>query len=92
MPQLHEFHWFTAKSGHFIAFLATNDVASNDHVAVFAVFKTTKMALTVDDVINALENDNYEVSDAGISSDEEEELDRYLESSGDDSRQVFICF
>ena len=50
------------------------------------------MALSLDQVLNALEEDNFDIDDAGISSDEEEDLDRCLESSGNDSRQVFICF
>ena len=48
--------------------------------------------LTFEQVLEALEDANFEVDNAGISSDEEEDLDRLLESSSDDERQVFICF
>ena len=66
--------------------------AQTETIAIFAVLETTNMAMTFDEVLNALDDDNFGIDDAGISSEEEEDLDRRLESSGNDSRQVFICF
>ena len=50
------------------------------------------MALNFDDVLEAIGNENFEFDVPGISSDEEEDLDRRLEMSDSDSRQVFTCF
>ena len=56
------------------------------------VLETTKMALNVQDVINAIYDENFETDDAGISSDEEEDLDRLLESSGDARKASIYMF
>ena len=44
------------------------------------------------EVIVALEDDNCDADDPGISSDEEEDLNHQLLASDIDSRQVFLCF
>ncbi len=49
------------------------------------------MALTFNKILQALDNENFDIDNAGISSDKED-LDRCLESSGDNSRQVSLCF
>ena len=56
------------------------------------IFLKYKMALNFDDVLEAIGNENFEFDVPGISSDEEEDLDRRLEMSDSDSRQVFTCF
>jgi hypothetical protein len=50
------------------------------------------MALNLDDVLNAISNENFEFDVPGISSDEEEDLDRRLAMSDNDSKQVFSYF
>jgi hypothetical protein len=50
------------------------------------------MALNLDEVLNAISNENFEFDVPGISSDEEEDLDRRLAMSDSDSRQVFSYF
>ena len=50
------------------------------------------MALTLDAVIDAISNENFALDASGISSDEEEDLDRRLEMSDSDPGQVFSCF
>jgi hypothetical protein len=66
-------------------------VRANGHVAIFTVFKTSKMAQTFDETLNVLEDETVDVDDAGISTDEEEDLDRRLATSDSEPRQVFIC-
>jgi hypothetical protein len=56
------------------------------------VFLKYKMAINFDQVLDAIGNENFEFDVPGISSDEEEDLDRRLEMSDSDSRQVFTCF
>jgi hypothetical protein len=56
------------------------------------VFLKYKMAINFDQVLDAIDNENFEFDVPGISSDEEEDLDRRLEMSDSDSRQVFTCF
>ena len=68
---------------------------SNGRVAIFADLEFAIMASTnfhVDDVLEALENAHLTNEDGGISTDEEDDLDRQLETSDSDQRQVFICF
>ena len=65
---------------------------ANGQVAIFTVLKTSKMAQTFDETLNALEVETVDVDDAGISTDEEEDLDRRLATSDCEPRQVFICF
>ena len=50
------------------------------------------MALNLDEVLNALSNENFEFDVPGISSDEEEDLDRRLAMSDSDSKQYFHIF
>ena len=50
------------------------------------------MALNLDDVLDAISNETFAFDATGISSDEEEDLDRRLEMLDGDSRQVFTCF
>jgi hypothetical protein len=56
------------------------------------VFLKYMMAINFDQVLDAIGNENFEFDVPGISSDEEEDLDRRLEMSDSDSRQVFTCF
>ena len=56
------------------------------------IFLKYKMATNFDQVLEAIGNENFEFNFAGISSDEEEDLDRRLEMSDSDSRQVFTFF
>jgi hypothetical protein len=56
------------------------------------IFLKFKMALNLEDVLEAIGNENVAFDALGISSDEEEDLDRRLEMSDSDSRQVFTCF
>jgi predicted patatin/cPLA2 family phospholipase len=56
------------------------------------IFLKYKMALNLDDVLNAISNENFAFDATGISSDEEEDLDRRLAMSDSDARQVFSCF
>ena len=48
--------------------------------------------LNFDAVLDLLDNENNNSDSSGISSDEEEDLNRLLAASDSDSRQVFICF
>ena len=50
------------------------------------------MAQNFDEVSQDIEAENVDIDDVGISSDEEEDLDRCMESSGSELRQVFVCF
>ncbi len=50
------------------------------------------MAQNFDEVSQGIEAENVDIDDVGISSDEEEDLDRCMESSGSELRQVFVCF
>jgi hypothetical protein len=49
------------------------------------------MASSFDEILSALEDKNFDIDDAGISTDEEDDLDRQLATSDSDRRQVFIC-
>jgi hypothetical protein len=50
------------------------------------------MALTIDTVLDQLNDEMFGFEASGISSDEEEDLDRRLAMSDSDARQVFTCF
>jgi hypothetical protein len=50
------------------------------------------MAFNIDAVIDTLSHETFGFEATGISSDEEEDLDRRLAMSDSDSRQVFTCF
>ncbi|CAB3977250.1 Hypothetical predicted protein [Paramuricea clavata] len=50
------------------------------------------MAVNFAEVLQCIEDQNDDSNTGGISSDEEEDLDRRLAASDSDIRQVFICF
>ena len=67
----------------------------NDRVAIFPDLISRIMAsstLNLSSVIQQLEEEYNDSDNGGISSGEEEDLDRRLAASDSDFRQVFICF
>jgi hypothetical protein len=50
------------------------------------------MAMTMDAILNSIYDETMPIEAAGISSDEEEDLDSRLGMSDSDPRQVFTCF
>ena len=47
-------------------FFTTNDMRIQRRVAIFAVFKTTNMALNVEQVLAALEEEDFDMDGGGI--------------------------
>ena len=76
-------------------FCIISDLRCNDRVAIFPDLISRIMAsstLNLSSVIQQLEDEYNDSDNGGISSGEEEDLDRRLAASDSDFRQVFICF